>query len=226
MDSYSAPGLARGIKALQLLNDGSKLTLNELIEQTSIPKSSILRILETLMAFDYIEKDETGKLFQAKIRIISLNAPSWEAKLRQNLSNIAKTTGQTAEWYAPSKAGLTLIQRKEPPGSELQVRAQIGFFRPIGEGCELDAVARAALAALAVRSDATVIPSDLWTYQPDGIRRDINKTEAEQLMFEAKQKGFAAESCYNSNGVKRIACPIKRGDKFIGVLAVAQCYIP
>jgi IclR family mhp operon transcriptional activator len=219
----SVPGLSRGLQTLKLLGETEKASLNELQKATSIPKSSLLRVLETLVEQGYAERCDNGKNYKAIARIVPLTDvdDSWHGRLVNALSSIAEKTGQTAEWFSPVEGGLMLTQRREPPGGEVRVRAQIGFFRKICDGCELEAAVKVAL-AFSERD----VPKNMWTYEPDGVKFSVKADDAKDIINETRKTACAMDIRYNSFGVKRMACAVMKDKKLLGVLALAQCYIP
>jgi len=220
----SVPGLTRGLKVLEILKNGKRIPLHELQRIMSIPKSSLLRVMETLVENDYAERDESGA-YRSKVRIVPFeNSDALDGKIEKALKQVAALTEHTAEWYIPTDNNtLILVKRNQPDNPELHVVAKIGFIRKTGAGHELDAVA--AVAAVYMKHADTEF-EERWIYKPEGIKCQISSKEASEIIRSACDNAFCSELNYNSNGVRRIAVPVLDGRKLLGVLAVAQCYMP
>lgn len=221
--NHPVPGLARGIEILRLLETEHPLTLEVIAQRTGYPKASVFRLMETLMALDLVDRDAQSKGFSPLVRLTAAAADdkSFDAALADSLDTLASQTGQTAEWYLPMDEGLVMVRRAEPPRSELQVRARIGFTRA-WEG-ELDAVA---CVGRAWSRNPSITFRSLWTYGPDGRHVAIGAAEARRRQARARERGFSTDFHYNTNGVKRMAAAVFDGPALRGVLALAQCFTP
>jgi len=221
--TFSAPALARGIAVLRLLEDGRRMTLEAIAGSTSLPKPSLLRILQTLDGLGLVARDTTSRHYYATSRLVPFqgNGRLFEGRLDAALERIASATGHTAEWYVPSEDGMALVRRAEPSLREVGVQARIGFIRS-WKG-ELDAVATVAYAWLRepMRSFA-----GFWSYVADGMKDKLSDDDAKRCVGQARQNGFAVDKHCNLNGVRRIACIVGRNAKCLGVLVVAQHLVP
>lgn len=219
------PGLSRGLKVLKILNNGSEMSLNELLKSTNIPKSSMLRIIQTLQDHGYIARSTSGKAYYSEIRLISHTKENsfWEKKLAETLNSLADSTANTVEWYIPCQEGFMLINRSEPASTEIRIKAKTGFVRKLHDGCEMEAVTRV---GAALRDENMFIPHSSWTYKPDGKRYQLSEKEATFIVKQARTKYYASEEFYNLNGIKRTACAILKNNKLRGILALAECYVP
>jgi len=217
------PGLARGIAILQLLLKDGPLKLEEASRLTGFPKASVMRILDTLSDLGLVGRDEITRRFSATVRLAPLGDQdkSFERRLSQTLDLMAQKTGQTSEWYVPEKAGLVLARRATPPTGELHVRARLGFVREWNG--EIEAVVCIGRAWYGM---APSMRSKQWTYGPSGKKIILTPSEAAEKVNTARKKGYSADSYYNGFGVRRTASPVLKDGVLIGILAVAQCYLP
>ncbi|RMD75109.1 MAG: hypothetical protein D6820_15355, partial [Lentisphaerae bacterium] len=68
----AAPALQRGIEIIRLLADQIPRTLEELNRQTGIPKSSLLRFLETLELLNIVERDPVTRAYRALAMLLPI----------------------------------------------------------------------------------------------------------------------------------------------------------
>lgn len=218
----SAPALSRGLVVLGLLGDGRSRTLEDIARATKLPKSSLLRLLETLAEMNLVARDDAAKQYRALARLVPAGPePSLDAVLPVVLERLARATRQTAEWYVPAREGMVLVRRAEAVGIETAVRASVGFNRAwVGE---LEAVC---CVGWAFFRDEEPSGSGFWAYVADGKRHNLTSAQAQQRIAEARQAQHLADTAYNSNGVRRAACVVLRSGKPVGVLAVAEHLSP
>ncbi len=218
------PGLERGVTLLQLLGDGLHATLDDLARETNYPKSSILRILETLKNLGLVSRDEATREYFALQRLVPLRMmdQDFDSALRTSLQQIAESLGFTAEWYVPVAEGMVLVRRAEPFQGGAQVMAHVGFLRPWNE--QLEAVA---CLAHAWRPEAPpLVKQGLFSYLADGEARPLSLKAAQMRIQHAGRDGFSRDVAFNDNGVRRTACVVLHDDALAGILAIAECYRP
>jgi len=76
----SAPALDRGLDILERVSTSSSgLTLSELSDQLELPKNSVFRITQTLLARGYLSRDPETLSFQLTGRLLRLAPPRWGA---------------------------------------------------------------------------------------------------------------------------------------------------
>jgi DNA-binding IclR family transcriptional regulator len=222
-NEYRAPALARGIEVLRALADGGAQTLQELARRVEVPKSSLLRVLDTLIALDCARRDGATKRYESCCRLVPVppSPRSRRRRLDRALHALARDTGATAEWYVGTESGLTLVQRAEPPSREVRVLATIGFRRSLGP--ELEAVA---CVGLAWHARGTGPRRGFWAHIADGKTGRLPPARARALIRSAAGTGCALDLAFNAQGVRRMAAVVLAGDTPLGVLALATSYLP
>lgn len=220
---YSSPALARGVVVLELLADGDQLSMEAIAQATSLPKSSLSRILETLCDLELAGRDSRARRYYAMSRLVPFYArqSGFEDDLGAAMERIALVTDQTVEWYVYSNTGMVLVRRAEPRDREVGVRARVGYMRTWNT--ELEAVAALGYAWL---GDPPREGNKLWVWNARGERSGLSANEVNQRIDRARQNGFAIDETFNSNGVRRIACVAGREQRPFGVLVIAQYFAP
>lgn len=215
------PGLYRGVEVWRKLCDAESASLDQLAGQTGYPKASVLRMLKTLCDLQLVERNEDG-LYRAVARIASSEGAGrdFDESVSRTLKNLSAELGATAEWFEPDVQGLLLTQRCSPPEVEVHVKARAGFVRQWDD--ELDAVAAL---GYAFYDGAPSGRARLTTYGPQGQQLVLSAKEARERI-EAARAGVLADSCYNTNGVKRISAAVLRNGELSGVLSLALVFTP
>jgi len=220
LDAQSAPALSRGVALLRLLGDGEPRGLEALNRATGIPKSSLLRLLETLESLALVRRGE-DRLYRAAARIVPVRgAEDFSRRVDGALRRLAEDTGYTAEWYVPGEAGLVLIRRAAPADGEVGVLARIGFLRE-WRG-ELEAVS--ALGRAHFRPGGS--NAGYWRYERDGIPGKLSAEGAAEVVAAAAESGCAEDEHWNPHGVRRMAAVVTQDGRPVGVLALARHFTP
>ncbi|MBN1669904.1 MAG: helix-turn-helix domain-containing protein [Kiritimatiellae bacterium] len=219
---YEAPALARGIEVLRALEQDGPLTLEGLARAVQAPKSSLLRILNTLIALNLAARDDTDKHYHAQASLVEFdrNPQRFTRRVSQALQRLADGTACTAEWYVPGKSGMVLVQRAVPPRREVRVMARIGFVRP-WHG-ELEAVSCLAAAWHGRQARA----AGWWAYVRDGVEGKLAAKLAAERVASARRLGHAADEHFNTHGVRRMACVVLEQNELAGIVALAENFMP
>ncbi|HPO90992.1 MAG TPA: helix-turn-helix domain-containing protein [Victivallales bacterium] len=219
---YKAPALARGLDLIEFLSESEPLTLERLSEKLSIPKASLLRLLETLELKGYVEKNPKNKEYMAKTIIIpTFIEKNLREKINKLLNDLSEKTLRTVEFYIPDKNGLKIAFRKECEIKNITVKAKIGFKRSLDS--EFEAVTRIAHAF--ADSLKTQYYDKMWIYNSGQIKK-INKEDYEEFVKTTKKERIAIDFEFNSNGVRRTAAPIFEDKNLIGIIALAENFYP
>lgn len=209
----AAPALARGLALLEDLSADGPRSLEHLARDHAWPKTSVLRLLQTLEEAGAVARDPASKRWMAVKRLVPDQQDAGErARLGALLAQLAEATGGTAEWWVAGGPGLVLAARHEPEAGEVTVRARIGFRRALDE---LEAVTAAACAAGLAQPDGSC-----WRWR-DGRRCPASAAETADLLAQVRaHDGLAWDAASNPQGVVRVARAWP-GTQPRGILAVA-----
>lgn len=220
-NKYSAPALERGIEALKLLNVEGPLPLEKLSGFSGIPKSSMLRIMQTLEQMGMVQRDPASKRFEATVALVPRkeNDRIIRTALLKCMQELSREVSLTVEWYVPHSGRMMLTDRYEPEDKLVNVKAKIGFERLLGS--ELEAVARVSLASGVKMPEK----ASFWVHDGNGGKKELEIMEAEKMINESGKKLADMDIGYNPYGVRRYAAPVRKTDgELIGVLALAESY--
>jgi len=219
----SVPGLYRGVQVWRCLSETDEASLDQLAGQTGYPKASVLRMLRTLCDLHLVERGNPSGLYRSSARIVFSegSGPDFERCTEKILERLSAQLDVTAEWFEPPEKGLLLARRISPPDTEIRVRARTGFLREWGD--ELDSVGAM---GYAFYSNAPSPGKKLWMYDSKGDRGELSAADARAFITTAFNDGVLADTCYNSNGVKRIAASVVRNGELAGVASLACAFTP
>ena len=219
----TVPGLERGIHILEILADGHERSLEELVRVSGYPKTSVLRILDTLSGLSLVQRDPVTKFYRGLKKLLPLGEGSqtFDQVIADKLTELARKHGQTMEWYTLEEDGImAMTQRSEPEHANIRVLARIGYKR--NWISELESVTAISWAFL---RPGQSLPA-FYDYNDQGLKRDISSEEASQRIEQALQDRQSVDSNYNPNGIRRIASAVLHRNRLIGILVMATCFTP
>lgn len=222
-----SPALTRGLQLLQLLCRDGHTSLEKLAQTTGWPKSSVFRLLASLEAFGAIERDKADRRYRACLRLVPFApvADDMRARATAELRTLCNACGHTVELFAWSDGELVMLDRCEPEGREVAVRARIGW-RP--DMTELFALPMAALAWGADAVDTKPLKLKFWYWQ-HGVRKPVPATQVREHVQSARAAGITMCLSPNFHGVRRYVVPLWVGETtraFWGVLSIAAVPAP
>lgn len=201
------PAVVRTLDILELFLDGEPLTAVEVVRRTDIPKSSAHELLATLVARDYLQRDESGT-FRLGVRLLHLgNAYSARfdmlAEANEAARDLAARTGETVSVALRDGAQVFYLAKIEPSDT-LRLPSNIGQRLP--------ASATALGKVLLAHAPAGVV-RELYPH-PDALPRmtessitDLTVLEAE--LEQVRRSGIAVEREESTPGVTCVAAPVR-----------------
>jgi len=198
--------LERGLALLRLVANGSGRSLIDISRDAGMSPSTALRLLETLRAHNFVEKDtETGLYriaigaFEVGSSYVSQNGLSESARIV--LRRISGQLGQTANLAILDRSDIVYIERLEADGP-LGTRGRWGERLP----AHSTAAGKAMLAwSWESRCDEILGPSPYARLTPNTI------TERERLMPDlraTRERGYARDDEESVMGLRCFAAPV------------------
>jgi IclR family KDG regulon transcriptional repressor len=197
-------------RALDIINIVSSekdgLGVTEIAKQMDINKSSVYRILSTLVQYGYMEQDEETSRYKLGYKFLELSSKLLESidlrkEAKPYLQELEKETNEVIHLVVYDQGEVIYIEKLE--GTEtLRMHSKVGKRAPM----HCTAVGKAILAHL---------PSNvvLDILERKGMPRHTDKTITDQDEFlkelaQVKQKGYALDLEENEYGIRCIAVPI------------------
>ncbi|HZG60084.1 MAG TPA: IclR family transcriptional regulator [Anoxybacillus sp.] len=197
-------------RALDIINivssEKNGLGVTEIAKQMDINKSSVYRILSTLVQYGYMEQDEETSRYKLGYKFLELSSKLLESidlrkEAKPYLQELEKETNEVIHLVVYDQGEVIYIEKLE--GTEtLRMHSKVGKRAPM----HCTAVGKAILAHL---------PSNvvLDILKRKGMPRHTDKTITDQDEFlkelaQVKQKGYALDLEENEYGIRCIAVPI------------------
>jgi DNA-binding IclR family transcriptional regulator len=218
--NYQVRALARGLAVLSSFTpERSRLDLQELSSLVQVPKGTLYRLLESLCAAEFLERDESGA-YTIGIRAFEVGAVylaqlDFPQSARQPLEELAATCRETASLGVLSRGEVVYIAI-ERAQREIGIQSQVGARHP----AHCTALGKALLAGL---PDETVLRLMARAGMPARTEHTITSPEALLAeLHETRQRGYALDNEERSYGVKCVAAPIYNAQaQVIGAISVS-----
>ena len=216
----SAPAIVYASMIIEHMRDGAEHRIQDLVNVTGAPKSSILRYLTTLEKLGAIWKNPVKRTYKCNIRIVvdAEENPVFEKKRKAAMHELCDLTHRTVEWFEPAEEGMVLCDRISP--SDHFISAKVGIGANFSWNKPLEAVRILGNSRLFINK----IPNDIVVKKliSNGVAVPILPAEINELLQETKDKKVISDEFCNSFGTRRIAAVIEKAGKFIGILAVIE----
>ena len=199
--------LDRGLFLLDTIAESHEdMSLKELKDRLDIDKSSIFRLLATLVNKGYVEQDSLTRRYKLGLKILALSN-SLYSRLRMSeqtrpyLKELASETGETSHLALCSNYESVLIDQEI--GSELvSVNTQLGRREPL----HATALGKVLLASFSKEEFETFISSNgIATYTPN---TKTDKAALKKEIEKVRKAGFAIDDEEYKNGIRCIASPV------------------
>ncbi|WP_066318771.1 IclR family transcriptional regulator [Bacillus sp. FJAT-29814] len=192
------------INIVGLKKDG--LGVTDISKQMDINKSSVFRILATLVRYGYIEQDEETGRYKLGYKFLEISSKLLEsidlrAEARPFLRELEKETNEVIHLVVYDQGEVVYIEKLE--GNEtLRMHSKVGKRAPM----HCTSVGKAILAHLQASEVA-----DILDRKGLPVHTDYTITDRDMFLQElasVKQKGYALDLEENEYGIRCIAVPI------------------
>ena len=213
---YRAPALDKGLDILELLSlQAGGLTRAEIVKAMGRSPGEVYRMLERLVARDYVGRSLEGDRYALTIKLFTLahrHPPlrRLTAPAQPSMDDFARATGQSCHLVAPEGDRAMVVAQASCPGSwefGLQIGASIDLLSTGSGQLLLAFTDPEALSALRTR----------WTGTPAGHALD----GLEPLLSSLRRAGHRIEASRQVRGIDDISVPILGPDGH--AVAVLTC---
>jgi IclR family KDG regulon transcriptional repressor len=203
---------ATALKALRVLEivaaSSRPLSVSEVAEQVDVDKSTVYRMLITLVEAGYVTRDEISKRYSLSYKVISLSknllAENEVSQLiRRTLTHISAQTNETLHFSVLDGEEAVLVQRVK--GTQLvTVDFQIGDRVPL----HCTSIGKALLAFQDVRHIEQIIAAGLPKFARNTITEPMDfRRELQRI----RSQGYAIDDLEFSDNMRCIAVPVFEG---------------
>jgi IclR family mhp operon transcriptional activator len=208
--------ILRALTVLETIAEQGSVTIKDLHAATGMPKSTLVRMLETLIHAGYVYSAGDQPSYSLTARPLSLAGGFNQGRrLVSLLSPILGEFQKETRW--PSDIGIfdrdamVILEASRQPGG-LSVNWQVGSRLPVTR----TALGRAYLAFLAEPERRTVLAT---VRELTGEPKDPKRFEAE--LGGVKTRGYALNDQEDRPGIRSLAAPVFEGATVIGSVNVS-----
>ncbi len=207
LDTKIIHSLDKGIQVLELVAaSGADAGLTELTEKLNWDKSTVFRLLTTLMRRGYVEQDPVTRRYRLGFQILrleeqlfrSLDVPELS---RETLNRLVQSTGEAAHLAALHHSRAVIIAQRESP-ERVAVNAHVGSIEPL----HCTALGKALLMQLPREAfDRLMKQTKLAAYTNKTI---TSRRRLLENMRQARQLGYTVDDEEFDPQVRCIAAPV------------------
>lgn len=207
-ERYNIRVLDRAIQVLLcFVERGSRLTIDEVVQTTALPKSTAYRILANLQRHGLLARnpeDETFALGSTAVLIgaTAIRGLDLPQKVRPYLEQLMEATGETAHLAILTQNHVIVVDKIDSP-HPIRLVSSVGFRSPL----HCTGVGKVLLAHLPERTTQHLLSAYEWRrYTPNTIT-DPARFAAE--LAEIRSQGYAVDWEEFNAGLRCVAAPLR-----------------
>lgn len=221
--------LDRGLAILQSLSIHGASSLRDLHARTALPKSTIRRLLATLLRRKVVRRSLADRLYRANIALpmqavpTSNHSDGWLVdRAVPHMIELTRAVGWACDLHSFERLRSRIIESTRPLSPFFQYNRPIDLQVPVFGSA-------GGLAVLSTWPDAAVLAlvDEIGDHPVWGLRRiGLTRRELIKLLQQVRTAGFASRpkryrgETAMANSLNAIACPIFRGQTAVGALAM------
>jgi len=222
LDKNFVQSVDKSITILEALSkEKTGLGVTELSNYTGFPKTTVFRLLFTLMSRGYVEKDIKNDKYLLGIKILQLgsailNRLEIRTVARPYINELAKKTKEVVHLAILDEGEAVYIDKEESPEHSVRMFSQIGLRGPI----HCTGVGKILLSGLSdVEVEKIIEKKGLKRYTKNSIT-DLQKLKDELLMI--RKNGYCFDEMEHEEGIRCVAVPIfDRTDHVIAAISLS-----
>ncbi|RIK95344.1 MAG: transcriptional regulator [Proteobacteria bacterium] len=220
MSSYSPiNALTRGLEVLKAINELGQASVGDIYRLTNLPKPTIVRILETLLASGYIAQSADDDAYWPAAKVLRLSSGFIEAReitrvVAPHIDSFRAKVTWPSDIAIFNDNEMVIINTSRKPGT-LSVNRTVGSRVPL----LLTALGRAYCAFIPEAARNRIIASIAKGNYPDSRIARRPKT-LEDIFRQARRRGYAVSDCENTQTIRAIGVPILRQGIAVGAFNI------
>jgi IclR family transcriptional regulator, KDG regulon repressor len=210
--------LGKGLEVLEALADVEETGLTELARRLEASPPTLFRILSTLVAHGYAQKQ--GGRYRLSLKPWELGAKAVRRlKLRElarrHLASLAESSGEAAHLAVMQGTGVVIIDKVDVP-QPVQVDTHVGQRAPL----HCSATGKAMLAFAPSGILEALLGGDLERYTPRTI---IERSRLERELASVRRRGHALNRGEWRDDVSAIALPLRdHAERVVGAVSLTM----
>lgn len=221
MAQSSVQSVERTFRIIEILSHYPQgLTLKDITEKTALNKTTVFRLLDTLIQMKYINKDSLSGRYMLTIRLFQIGSKALDSLdilsvSRPHLERLTLLTDEVTHLVIPDDNKIVYLY-KEIPNNNAIMASRVGTYNYMyctGLGKSI----------LAVLSDEEVVriwkKSEIIQYTPFTI---TSLPDMQREIQQIRRQGYAIDNEEHEFGIRCVACAIRDYlGKAIGAISIA-----
>lgn len=207
-DSRLVSPLVRGMKIIELLSEEGSLTLEQVATRTRIPRTSIFRLLNTLEALGYLEREHIKGMdhWRVGLKVLilvnsKLRQLDMRREIRDILKELAEKTNEFVQLGVFYHGKVMYIDHVERP-KLLTMYAEVGSQLPINVSA-----AGMVLAAALEGNELEQLLNE-QTFLKNTPKTLTKPNELRKILRKVAHQGYAIDDQQYALGIRCIAAPV------------------
>jgi DNA-binding IclR family transcriptional regulator len=212
--------LIKGFRIIELLSEFQEMTVTELSQRLQMDKSSVHRLLTTLVEYNYAEQNSLNKKYRLTSKFFEIGSRSrglvtLEEAAAQVMENLAADTHETINLAILDKGEAVYIKKIESP-QPLRMDLQVGTRLP--PNCT--SLGKVLIAYLPKDKLQAVINGPTLVKMTSKSITDLRKLRTE--LSRVREIGYAVDDEEYSQGIRCVSAPVWGADHaVVGALSIA-----
>jgi len=218
---YGVPAVERAIRVLSLLKtEKREMTIAEMSEATGWNKSSIYKLLMTLVHYELLARNPVSKRYSLGVALIEygravLNGFDFQHAAKPSLKSLAQYTGESVAVSILRGTKMALVEVEEST-AQVRIALAVGMTTP----APATAHGRSVLAHLPESQVREIL-------RKEGLHKSTNKSITNPALFQAdleavRKRGYAIECEEFEEGILGISAPVFASKGVIGSIFIVM----
>lgn len=197
----------RVLQLLEIFRPGEPdVSLTQIAERMSLPKSSVHRLLETLMAHRFVERNQTTRRYRLGIRVFEIGSivihdRGLHSAAHPLIEELALTTGETCHLAVLSGTEAVYVY-KIHGGASISMSSRVGGRAP----CYCTSIGKVLIAWSGDDSFRRVVNSG---FSPHTANTILTEGQFAAELEKVRRKGFALDLEEFERGLRCISAPVR-----------------
>jgi DNA-binding IclR family transcriptional regulator len=195
------------------------VSLGEIAERVGLPKSSVHRLLTTLIAHSFVERDEGTRRYRLGIRLFELGSAAIHERGLHNaahpvLESLTASTGETCHLAVLSEGAAVYVYKVDGPAS-FTMSSRVGGRAP----CHATSIGKVLMAWASQDLQRQVIERPMPAHTPNTI---TTVAAYEEELAKVRELGYALDLEEFEEGLRCIAAPVRdQSRQVVSALGIA-----
>ena len=205
---YNIEALTRGLKVLELFTvEAPSLSLTEIVQALNFSKSTAFRVVSTLVASDYIERDPSTQRYRPSLKVLQLgftaiNNLGMRQMARPYLERLAQEVNETVSLSVLRDMDIIYVDR-------VRNRAIVGVLLGVGSHLSAHCTALGKVLLADLPPDelmSRLARTELTSYTSRTI---VNRESFLRELASVRKRGYAIDDEELVYGLRAVAAPIR-----------------